>query len=113
MNPGGREEHYSSRPLSSVEVIESFSQIVFLARFLCFMAIIYLALHKLVARLSQKPNSKLLWFFSVLTAPLTRPVRAWTMPGTSDDQLLSKSLLFYGFLWICFIVIGRILIVAR
>ena len=112
MNPGGREEH-SSRPLRSVEVIESFSQLVLLARFLCFMAVFYLALHKLVARLSQKPSSKLLWFFSVLTAPLTRPVRAWTMPGTSDNQLLTKSLLFYGFLWLCFIVIGRILIVSR
>jgi len=94
-------------------MIESFAQMLFLARFLCYMSIFYLALHKLVARLSQKPKSKLLWFFSVLTAPLTRPVRAWTMSETSDDQLLSKSLLFYGFLWICFIVIGRILSVPR
>ena len=94
-------------------MIESFSQLLLLARFLCFMAVFYLALHKLVARLSHKPDSKLLWFFSVLTAPLTRPVRAWTMSETSDDQLLSKSLLFYGFLWICFIVIGRILSVPR
>ena len=90
-------------------MIESFSQLLLLARFLCFMAVFYLALHKLVARLSHKPDSKLLWFFSVLTAPLTRPVRAWAMSETSDDPLLSKSLLFYGFLWICFIVIGRIL----
>ena len=72
------------------------------------MATFYLALHKIVSRLSKNPNSKLLWFFSVLTAPLMRPVRAWTMPGTSDGQLLSKSLLFYGVLWICFIVMGRI-----
>jgi hypothetical protein len=35
------------------------------------------------------------------------------MPGTSDEQLLTKSLLFYSFLWVCFIVIGRILIVPR
>ena len=88
---------------------ESLSQILLLARFLCFMAVFYLALHKLVALLSKKPNSKLLWFFGVLTAPLMRPVRGWILPGTSEDQLLSKSLLFYGFLWICFIVIGRIL----
>jgi hypothetical protein len=92
---------------------EPFAQILFLARFLCFMAIFYLALHKLVARLSRKPDSKLLWFFSVLTAPLIRPVRAWTAPGASDAQLLSKSLLFYGFLWICFIVLGRILVRSR
>lgn len=94
-------------------MIEPLSQILLLARFLCFMAIVYLALHKVVSRLSKKPNSKLLWFFSVLTAPLTRPVRAWTMPGVSDDQLLSRSLVFYGFLWLCFIVIGRIVDLQR
>lgn len=77
------------------------------------MALFYLALHKIVARLSQKPNSKLLWFFGVLTAPLMRPVRGWIMPGASEDQLLSRALLFYGVLWICFIVIGRILILSR
>lgn len=77
------------------------------------MAVFYLALHKIVARLSQKPNSKLLWFFSVLTAPLIRPVRAWVMPGTSEDQLLSRALLFYALLWLLFVVIGRIAILTR
>jgi hypothetical protein len=77
------------------------------------MAVFYLGLHKIVARLSQKPNSKLLWFFSVLTAPLIRPVRAWVMPGTSEDQLLSRALLFYALLWLLFVVIGRIAILTR
>ena len=76
------------------------------------MAVFYLALHKIVARLSQK-HSKLLWFFSVLTAPLIRPVRAWVMPDASDDQLLSRALLFYTLLWLVFIVIGRIAILTR
>jgi hypothetical protein len=88
-------------------VIDPISQILLLARFLCFMAVVYLALHKIVYRLSKKPNSKLLWFFSVVTGPLTRPVRAWTMQGTSDEQLLSKSLVFYSFLWLLFIVLDR------
>ena len=77
------------------------------------MAVFYLALHKIVARLSQRPNSKLLWFFSVLTAPLIRPVRVWVMPDASDDQLLSRALLFYTLLWLVFIVIGRIAILTR
>lgn len=77
------------------------------------MAVFYLGLHKIVARLSQKPNSKLLWFFSVLTAPLIRPVRAWVMPGTSEEQLLSRALLFYALLWLLFVVIGRIAILTR
>jgi hypothetical protein len=72
------------------------------------MAVVYLALHKVASRLSKKPGSKLLWFFGVLTGPLTRPVKAWTMPGSNVDQILSKSLLFYAFLWFCMIALGRI-----
>jgi hypothetical protein len=90
-------------------VIDPFSQILFIARFLCFIAMFYLALHKVAARLSRNPDGKLLWFFSVLTAPLTRPVRAWVMPDASDDQLLSRALLFYGFLWLCLVAIDQIL----
>jgi hypothetical protein len=74
------------------------------------MALFYLALHKIVSGISRKPNSKLLWFISVVTAPLIRPLRAWIMPGASDDQLLSRSLLFYGFLWLGLVVIGRLMI---
>ena len=89
-------------------MIDPLSQLLLFARFLCFMAVVYLALHKIMFRLSKKPDSKLLWFFGVLTAPLTRPVRAWMMPGSNVDQLLSKSLLFYGFLWLSMIALGRI-----
>jgi hypothetical protein len=90
-------------------VTDPLAQILFLARFLCFMAMFYLALHKIVSRWSRKPGSKLLWFFSVLTAPLTRPVRAWMMPNAAEDKLLSGALLFYGLLWLCLVVIGRII----
>lgn len=94
-------------------MIDPIYQILFLARFLCFMAVVYLALHKIVSRLSKKPNSKLLWFFSVVTAPLTYPVRAWTLPGMTDDQLLSRSLVFYGLLWLFFIALGRMAGLSR
>jgi hypothetical protein len=109
---GGRERS-SSRPPKRIEVIDSLSQVLLLARFLCFMAVVYLALHKIVAGLSKKPNSKLLWFFAMITAPLTRPVRAWITPSSTDKQLLSRSLLFYGFLWLCFIVLGRTVNLSR
>jgi uncharacterized protein YggT (Ycf19 family) len=85
------------------------AQILFLGRFLCFMALFYLALHKIVSRFSRKPNSKLLWFFSVVTAPLTRPIRVWMMPGAADDQVLSRSLLVYALLWLGLVALGRIL----
>ena len=111
-NTGGPEEA-SSRPPKLIEVIDPLSQILLFARFLCFMAVVYLALHKMVFRLSKKPNTKLLWIFSVVSTPPTRPVRAWTMPGASDEQLLSRSLVFYGFLWLCFIIIGRLVGLPR
>jgi len=95
-----------------VDFIDPLSQLLFLLRFLCFMALFYLALHKIVGRFSQKPNSKLLWFFGVLTAPLMRPVRAWMMPGASEDQLLSRALLFYGVLWLCLVLLGRIMAIV-
>jgi|GEM_PF-1142506 len=88
------------------------SQIFFLLRFLCFMAVVYLALHKVVAKLSRKPDSKLLWFFSVVTAPLTRPIKMRFAPGTADDRILSAALLFYLAVWLIVILIERALITA-
>jgi hypothetical protein len=54
-----------------------------------------------------------MWFFSVLTAPLIRPVRAWMMPGASEEQLVSRSLLLYTCAWLCFVVLGKITGVSR
>jgi hypothetical protein len=55
--------------------------------FVCYMAAIYLALHVIVARLTRAPDSRLLWFFSVVTGPLTRPVRALMPPGTPEARV--------------------------
>ena len=55
--------------------------------FLAYMATIYLALHIAVARLTRTPDSRLLWFFSVITGPLTRPVRAVLPPGTPEARV--------------------------
>ena len=59
------------------------------------MAIFYLALHKIVARMSRKPDSKLLWFFGVVTAPLILPVKKWSSPDATESQIISYALLFY------------------
>jgi hypothetical protein len=88
-------------------LIDPIAQIVLLLRFFCFMAVFYLALHKIVARLSRKPDSKLLWFFGVLTAPLTLPVKRYSSPEATDDQIVSYSLIFYGLLWMVLIFAGR------
>lgn len=88
-------------------LIDPIAQFVLLLRFFCFMAVFYLALHKIVARLSRKPDSKLLWFFGVLTAPLTLPVKRYSSPDATDDQIVSYSLIFYGLLWMVLIFAGR------
>jgi hypothetical protein len=66
-----------------------------IAWFLCYMASIYLALHMVVARMSRAPESRLLWFFSVVTSPLTRPVRALLPAGTPEKRVRAVSLGFY------------------
>jgi hypothetical protein len=65
-----------------------------------FMAWIYLALHMLFARLVRRPDSPLLWFFSVLTRPLTRPVSALLPPETPEARVRAISLAVYAVLWI-------------
>jgi uncharacterized protein YggT (Ycf19 family) len=68
--------------------------------FLSYMATLYLALHMVVARLSRAPDSRLLWFFSVVTAPLTRPVRALMPAGTTQGRVRLVTLLILLALWI-------------
>jgi hypothetical protein len=65
-----------------------------------FMAWIYLALHMLFARFVRRPESPVLWFFSVLTRPLIRPVRALLPPETSEGRVRAISLAVYAVLWI-------------
>jgi hypothetical protein len=94
-------------------LIDPAAQILFLLRFLCFMAVVYLALHKIVAHFSHRPNGKLLWFFSIVTAPLTRPVRTWIAPGAAESRIISAALLFYFLLWLLTVLIARMSASAR
>ena len=75
--------------------------------FIFFMASVYLALHMLFARLvSGDRSSATLWFFSVVTGPLTRPMRALLPPGTPESRVRALALAVYVGLWI---VSGRAL----
>lgn len=68
--------------------------------FVLFMATVYLALHVLFARLIPRADSPVLWFFSVVTRPLTRPIRALLPPGTPEARLRRLALLVYAGLWL-------------
>jgi hypothetical protein len=62
-------------------------RMLLLISFVAYMAAIYVALHIAVAHFSRVPGSRLLWFFSVLTGPLTRPIRGILPAGMTESQV--------------------------
>ena len=62
-------------------------RLLLLISFVAYMAAIYVALHIVVARFSRVPGSRLLWFFSVLTGPLTRSIRSMLPTGMTESQV--------------------------
>lgn len=62
-------------------------RLVVLVWFVAYMATIYLALHIVLARLISTPENRLLWFFSVVTTPLTAPVRAVLPQGIPEGRV--------------------------
>ena len=68
--------------------------------FVFFMCSIYLLLHLLVARLARDPASPVLWFFQVVTGPLTRPIRALLPQGTPEGRVRLVTLGACLALWI-------------
>ena len=68
--------------------------------FVLFMASVYLALHALFAGLITNPASPFLWFFGVVTGPLTRPIRALLPVGIPERRVRLISLGVYVALWL-------------
>ena len=66
---------------------------------LFFMAWVYLALHVAFARLVNQDNP-VLWFFGVVTGPLTRPVRSFMPPATPSPRVRMVALIVYFALWV-------------
>jgi hypothetical protein len=71
-----------------------------LISFIAYMAAVYVALHIVVAHFSRAPGSRLLWFFSVLTAPLTRSIRAALPDGMTESQVRYLTLLACVVIWL-------------
>jgi uncharacterized protein YggT (Ycf19 family) len=83
-------------------------QLIVILRFVCFIALFYLMLHILVSGIIKRPENKVLWFFSVLTEPLTRPVRAWVAVDMPEQRVRLIALVFYGVLWLVAIALTRV-----
>jgi hypothetical protein len=75
-------------------------RLVLLAGFLAYMAAIYLVLHMIFARLIRDPASRALWFFSVVTAPLTRQIRRFLPVDASDARVRVVALGAYATIWL-------------
>jgi len=73
---------------------------VLILGFLAYMAAVYLILHMIFARLITAPESRTLWFFSVVTGPLTRPVRRFLSPGASEARVRLLALGVYAAVWL-------------
>ena len=86
-----------TEPDLSVRILHTVNVIVPLV---FFMASIYLLLHVVFARLITRPDSPVLWFFGVVTGPLTRPIRAVLAPGTSERRVRLVSLSVYVAFWL-------------
>ena len=79
---------------------ELIHRLLVLLWFLSYTAAIYLALHIVVVRVTRTPDSRVLWFFSVVTAPLTWPVRAVLPAGTPEPRVRLVTLVVLVVLWI-------------
>jgi hypothetical protein len=75
-------------------------RLLVLAWFVAYMAAIYLLLHIVVARLARSPGSRVLWFFGVVTGPLTRPVRAMLPAGTPEARVRWVTLAVLAGIWL-------------
>jgi len=56
-------------------------------------------LNSRVARFSRKPDSRFLWFFGVVTAPLIWPIRKLAPRGTPEARLRWLALGLYAVIW--------------
>src|SRR5262245_16080002 len=75
-------------------------RLLLLISFVAYMAAIYVGLHIVVAYFSKTPDSRLLWFFSVLTGPLTRPIRAVLPGGMTESQVRYLTLVACVTIWL-------------
>ena len=75
-------------------------RLILLLSFVAYMGAIYVTLHIVVARFSKRPGCRLLWFFSVLTEPLIRPLRAVLPAGMTESQVRYVTLTVCVIIWL-------------
>lgn len=62
-------------------------RLLLLARFVVFLAVVYLLLDLAASRTFRRPDSKVRAFFALVASPITHAVRALLLPKATDDQV--------------------------
>ena len=75
-------------------------RLLLLISFVAYMAAIYVALHIVVAHVSRTPESRVLWFFSVLTGPLTRTISRILPEGVTESRVRYLTLAVCVVIWL-------------
>ena len=86
---------------------ETSTKLILMARFIAFLAFVYLLLDFLVSRLVRNPESKIRGFFTLVASPLTRPVRSFLPPSATDDQVRLAALGLVGLAWGAVVLLSR------
>lgn len=83
-------------------------RLLVLVWFVAYMAAIYVGLHIILARVITTQESRVLWFFSVVTTPLTAPVRAVLPRDIPEGRVRWITLALCAAIWL-----GARLVLAR
>lgn len=75
-------------------------RLVLVLGFVAYMAAVYLVLHMIFSRFIRSPQSPVLWFFGIVTRPLTAPIRAVVPGGTSEQRVRLIALAAYAVVWL-------------
>lgn len=85
-------------------------RLLFLVRFISFLALCYLVLEAAVCAIIKKPESKIRGFFAIITSPLTRPVRAALPPGASPETVRYTAIVSVFAVWAASMLLLRFLV---
>jgi uncharacterized protein YggT (Ycf19 family) len=85
-------------------------RLLFLLRFVSFLALFYLLLEGLVSFVIKNRESKIRGFFALVTSPLTAPARAAMPSGSSDSAIRWVTLLAVFLVWLAATLLLRTLV---
>lgn len=87
-------------------------RLLLLLRFVSFLALCYLLLEAVVCAVIKSPESKIRAFFSIITSPLTRPVRAALPPSATPESVRWTAIVSVFAFWAATMILLRVFVPA-